>query len=331
MAAAPELEPEAPLIIEAAPQVGLLAVFTVCLGMILAVEAIVRGFFGTLHSAVGWIPYLGNLIEKPIADIEHKVVGFLGHLESDIDNQLAMHFHKLARIADRMLYILELGTLLAVATVAHLLGKVDWKDVQHLWRELHKTVTRTETITKTITKTIVRNETIVKHVVLRNIIPRFKPLEYEITHALPAKIERAEDIGQEALKKAEQAQHILRSKPWTKPWELPAAAVALALAKLGLDWLRCNTLGNIMKRRGCNFWSDLEGLLGLFADVAIFSAMCEILPLLTTAFTDVATPFVRALTDATRKLCPPFHSDWATLNVAAGPRPPAQSLGSFPD
>jgi hypothetical protein len=40
-----------------------------------------------------------------------------------------------------------------------------------------------------------------------------------------------------------------------------AGAVAIALTRLGLDSIRCRSLRNLYNNRGCNMWSELEGLL----------------------------------------------------------------------
>src|SRR5215472_15560461 len=90
---APELGPEVEVTARAAPRIGLVAILCVTLGIILSVEAVVRGFFGTVSGSVGWIPYLGSVIEKPIAKIEQKIVSMLSGLEQDVDKSLAHNIH----------------------------------------------------------------------------------------------------------------------------------------------------------------------------------------------------------------------------------------------
>src|SRR5438270_5715652 len=133
MAAAPELLPEAEVGIEAVPQIGAIALLAVVLGFILAIDAIVRGLFGTLKGAVGWIPYLGKVLTAPITVIEHKVVSFLSGLEADVDSMMAHRIHQLARLVERFwrtlerlaVYTMLVGAIAAGATAHYVIGPIE--------------------------------------------------------------------------------------------------------------------------------------------------------------------------------------------------------------
>src|SRR5215475_2668432 len=110
----PETEVEADLVLKSAPQVGAIAILAVALGMILAVDAVCRAFFGTLTGATGWIPFLGQVVASPIKKIESKVVSFLAGLEHDIDGSLGHHIHNAAVLVNQLWHAMEESAKMAI-------------------------------------------------------------------------------------------------------------------------------------------------------------------------------------------------------------------------
>ena len=88
--------------------------------------------------------------------------------------------------------------------------------------------------------------------------------------ALRAEARHAERIAHRALRQAHKAESRFASKPF-------AAAVAVALGALGLDWLRCKSNPFNKNKNACGLWSDLEGLLGLAIAALAFSDLEELL------------------------------------------------------
>lgn len=79
----------------------------------------------------------------------------------------------------------------------------------------------------------------------------------------------------------------------------PAAIVALIGATifndLGLGWLRCGQVGRL-GRAVCGMPTRLlDDLLELFAGAVLFTSLCEVMPLLSTAVDEVGTGLVEAL------------------------------------
>lgn len=82
-----------------------------------------------------------------------------------------------------------------------------------------------------------------------------------------------------------------------------AFAVAAAIGLNAWNMIRCAGFGNFWNNRKCGLWSDLESLLGLFADTFLLTNICDLLPFLETAVSDVADPIVVTLTDVGAGLC----------------------------
>jgi len=116
----------------------------------------------------------------------------------------------------------------------------------------------------------------------------------------------------------------MRSHPWTAVTGAFVGAVAIALARLGLDWIRCPTAKAVFKKRGCNLWRDLDRLLGLVGEVALVTNICQVIPWLEEGFSVVAAPLVSTLTGIGAGLCgansaPPELLPVTTLYIPSGP------------
>jgi hypothetical protein len=73
-------------------------------------------------------------------------------------------------------------------------------------------------------------------------------------------------------------------------------AVALALSRLGLNWLRCPSLGRVGRKVGCKGFAALEDLLALSFDAILLSDLCALTTLITKA-ANVAAPVIDHLAE----------------------------------
>lgn len=89
---------------------------------------------------------------------------------------------------------------------------------------------------------------------------------------------------------------------------IATGAVAVALARLGVTWIRCNN----WKRLGrgvCNLpASIISDLLGLLTDVFILADICQVVKLLQDAYADVEEPLAALIGDVGGALC---HGDFS--------------------
>src|SRR5437867_3499723 len=102
---------------------GTLVLFATARGLIAAADALVRGLFGTLSGAVGWIPFLNRVVQAPIHTIEHKLIDLLARAANGADGKISAALHSLEALVS------QLARDVAAAAV------FDWNLVK--WVEAH--------------------------------------------------------------------------------------------------------------------------------------------------------------------------------------------------
>jgi hypothetical protein len=117
-------------------------------------------------------------------------------------------------------------------------------------------------------------------------------LESSITHAIHGVGARVGRLERTA--KAD-AKHLARldAKWRTRAF---AAAVGIALTRLGLNWLHCPALGRAGKKIGCKGFGLLDDLLALSFDAILLSDLCALTTLMTKA-AHVAAPVIDHLAE----------------------------------
>jgi hypothetical protein len=327
---APELGAETEVVVEATPQIGMVAILCVVLGMILAAEAICRAFFGTLKGAVGWIPYLGNLVETPLHKIEQKVISYLSGLEHDIDSSMGHHFHQAVQLLDKALYNLEL-----LAANMILIGALGTAAVFHylvhpLVRWIHGVIRKVEEEILHIERILQRAGAHVTRVIQHNVFPRLRGAEVTIKRIVEHDLRTIRRTAQEAEQIAKQAEKNVARLERHLGKKAFLAALTTAIGGLAVEALKCLNLGNLFKKHGCNLWRYLEDLIGLGLSLLALESVCEFLPQIEGAFGAIAGPMVHLLNEVPLGKCEKPDPSWAQLSVAAGPLPPAQTLGTLP-
>lgn len=296
---------------------GMLCVLIVVYGMVLGIDAIVRGLFGTVSGAVGWIPYLGKVIESPIRAIEKKVVSFLVGLERDIDKAIGWSWHQLASVATHLWHQLERESELLWQALKFLSGVSTLHELLHVTRWFKRELRRAEAQAEHAIEHAIRHDAKALRSVAQGVYPRLRSLEHEVEHVIPREIRHTRALAKEAEAEAARAWRLLRSHPWTAVTTAFVGAVAIALEQLGLGGLRCSALGNSLRNRGCGFWSALEDLLGLLVDAVLIVDLCALLPELESLFAEVEGPLVSLIASAADAACAQPPGGWVELSAPA--------------
>jgi hypothetical protein len=330
-----EIAPAAPIVIEALVPLIQLCIIGTFLALIFATHHVVTALGNFVSRLVGHLPLIGTASASLVHQLENTLVSPLANAERYLDNRIGTAWHRLARVWDRLGGEIErlafLSLLLTKAIFGglnnHELGQlkaivVHWLDeaIHKLHGALHFTVTHTTYVYKTVTTHVLPTLGRISHSVAVDLpreLDRLRSRERALAHEVDVTIPR--DI--EALRRREKALtdnaiglfRWLRTHPTAAASAAFAGAVAVALRTLGLEWTRCNSARSLFNKRGCGLWNDLDSLLGFLADVAIVASICDVIPLLESAFAVFAAPLISTIASAGAGLCSPGSSPPETL------------------
>jgi hypothetical protein len=311
----PELGPEIEVTARAAPRVGLVAILAVTLGIILSVEAVVRGFFGTASGAVGWIPYLGGVLTEPITKIEQKLISFLSGLENDVDKALAHNIHVAAALFDKLWHSLEY-----MAATIVLLGALSTAAVFHylihpLEQFVHTAIRRVEGLFLHPLRTLENIVTAIRHEVSHVVEPAIKRATVAVPrflhkdlHAINKELARVQKTATQALHEAA----IIPSSPSITTW---ADAVAAALPALGLQWLTSDCNPFTKTNKPCSIWNALKDLFGLFTGLFAFTVFCDFWSTVEPFIGDILAPVIGIASTFANGACSQRPDTWQTFGI----------------
>jgi hypothetical protein len=245
---------------------GTLLAFMIARGLISIADALVRALFSTAQGVVGWIPWVGKVVAAPIHTIEQKVIALLTEAAGAADAKIGAALHSLDRLVRRIADQIAADAIF------------DWQLVK--WLEAHSNPAyivrqiRGHVLTERQVRAMLRAAAAiaVRPVTLRLgrldtwTHAQIRALRHSITVTIPndiaglrARTRAAEDAAQNA---------------WAKVRELDArwaaaafaGAVAVALSRLNLGWVRCSKVGRL-GRFGCGMDDSL--LEAILADALL--------------------------------------------------------------
>jgi hypothetical protein len=325
-----EVAPAAPLIIDALPPLIILAGLFVALGLVMLIDAFVRALFGALSSVVSVIPGLGGLTSAAIHRAEQAISNALGNGISGIETRIAHQFHNLAGVLFHFWHTLERSAVNVFDLAKLVAGAATFPDIHALQRKLTALIHSAEHSAEVAILHALHAAKVFTHSVAQGVYPRLRALEHDVTKTIPKEIKATRTLAKEAEAEATRAWNLVRTRPWEVTTAVFAGAVAIALTTLGIGHLTCNNFKNLLGKWKCGLGTLLDDLLGLAIAAIALESVCEFLPLIEAAFGAIVGPMVHLLNEVPLGACETPPDSWAKLNVDAGPRPPAQTLGTFP-
>jgi hypothetical protein len=253
-----------------------LVAFIVALGVCLLVAYFARAFFGTAAGAVGWIPYLGKVLSRSLLDVEHKITSIMGRAAVALEARIGASWHSMARLVDHIGRELAAHAHLLLLLSQLLPGANAIENVLQLIHTLRSRAGAIERALHGIGHDVIGRIHAVERGIGADVLPRIKSLEREVngvtTRHIPG-LRAGERVAE---------REITNLWKWTRTHTLEAGtvafagAVAVALAKLGMTWLRCNSVSRIGKRLGCRGFGILEDLLFGVIDVLVIADLCRL-------------------------------------------------------
>jgi hypothetical protein len=308
-----------------------LVVTVLCLSLALLIPGVMR----SIANLVASLPWVGGHLANAVNGMAQAISGFLGDVFGPITSAVGTMFHWVARQVDNtyneirrhaqlLLEIAEWATGIAAAIAAvrgivraaHAVTHWVQSAVHALEREFHGIEHRVRTIEREIAHGI-GHDVLAR---LKELERKFHGIESKVIPAIESEVATAEDditaLGE-----------YIRAHYLANTTDAISAAVAVALAALGLGGLRCNSLLNSLSKRGCGLWNGLEDLLGLFIDALLLTHLCDLPLWVEEFFSPLLGDLTGLISSAASAVCAQANSSWATFNVPAGPLPPAQTTG----
>ena len=314
----------------------ILADALVTLAMAALATYIVIGIFKLLEAALGSVPILGPFLNSAARSVAQELTNLLGTFERGIDKAIGASWHLLAESADwvwretkhQAEAILQASTLVAALAAAYQLIHRELRDLTKGLGDLpHNIGARLRALEHGI-EADAKSISGLQHIVNKDVLPEIRSLDRELTQVETQTIPAIRSIANTA------ENDVTALRKWVTlnfpaiGTEAFAGAVAIALAALGLSGLRCSSLLNSLRNRGCGLWQGLEDLLGLFIDTLILADLCAILPETVAFFGVVEAPLTGLISQAANAVCSVSNPNWTTVNVAPGPQPTAQAFAA---
>lgn len=308
----------------ALPQLDILVAALVALAVCLLVVAFSKAFFGVAGSLLGKLPVVGGWIDAGAHKIEQRITSTFGGFAAQLEGIVGQSWHSMARLVDKIGHEIAAHAGLLATLVTFIPGGSVimglYKEVQ-LARQL---VARIAHELVGIGHDVGHRVKVVERGIGNDVLPRIRSLDHRLDRVIGRDIPGLR-VGERTL-----TRELDSLRTWVHKHALAAgtaafaSAIAVALAKLGLDWIRCTNARGMFKKRGCNMWSGLESLLATLVDVLLITNMCAVIPWLEEGFSIVAAPLVSTLTTAGAGLCAPGSSPpellpGASLHLPASP------------
>ncbi len=270
-----EVAPLAPLLIP----LGEILVWAVGFALCLLCVYLAKALFGAADSAVGWIPWLGKIVTKPLTSIEQKIVSFMSQAAASSDAKMGAAFHELARVIDWIGEEINRHANLLELLAGIVAGAAGLSALQQAIAQLFRHSKAAQATATHALKTAIALPRTIRHGIGEDVLPRIKSLERTVGGVIAWDLpgiragERSLGRGLDSLWK------------WTHRHTLLAgtlgftAAVGWALSRLGAGWTRCNNWNRIGKQVCSSPLGDVEALLGLVATGAVLADFRELIKL----------------------------------------------------
>jgi hypothetical protein len=306
-----EFVPAAPLL----PELAVLTGYVVAFGLCILAVYFCKALFGAAEKGLGWIPWVGSKITGDLKRIEQRLQNYLGGAAANFEVGIAKSWHRTAQISEWMAGEIKrnAAAMLSLAEViANPFNIPAWKS---LWGDLHGRVASLPHIAAG--KVAVGLRPIVGELrgVERWTFPRVKALEHEVAVDIP------HDLAGLRARTRTLENEYTRLFKWIRTHEgalgiaTLTGAVAIALARLGGSWIRCNNWKRV-GRSVCGLPANLiEDFLALLTDFVVLTNICTVIPWLEAAFSEVAAPVISVLAKAGAGLCSHESSRAAPLDV----------------
>jgi hypothetical protein len=259
---------------------GALCLLIVCLGLIMAARAFLSSIFVVAESGVSWIPWVGKLIKAPIAKVEQKLIHSLGQAELAVDVKIGAYWHSLVKLAvwsvDELRRHANLLWLLSNVMLGPAVTELIRHGVALARREIRAATSQLHRVERAITHGIPADIAALRHWTAARLHSITATLDHTLDKAIPSLRSRTRTLEREY----EALWHKVKGLDKLLGAAAFAGAVAVALSRLGMGWLRCPAVGRLGRKIGCGGFGFLETLLSDAIEAFIVTDLCDFIYLM---------------------------------------------------
>ena len=233
-----------------------IAGYFVAWGLVFVMDAVVRAFFGTISGGVSWIPFAGRVLSKPVNYIEHKLTSFLGGLEAHFENQMASRWHALAALITQLAADTE-DNAIALWKIARRINQL-YSDAAtgKLGSRFQRWVRGEIAKLHSVSTTVVRPVKVVTNTVTHYVAPKVGALAGELDRVITWDIPRLRARTKALEGRFSGVLRRLRALEKRSVALIGLGALAVALTRAGLGWLKCAKVSRL-GRRACSMDTSL--------------------------------------------------------------------------
>ena len=242
---------------------------------------IVQALFGPL----GGIPALGKYINEAIHAVSQSISHACGEILQPIDVEIGRSLAGVASLVNRFAGFIR-GHARAIAEAAGVVAALAhaYSGLRSLARDLHRGFAGIEAGVKTVEREfhgiehrVKTLERLLTHGIGHDLRLHIKALEKELGHVENKTIPAIQSDVATADSAISNLYDWAKGKADLIGIGTFAAAIGVALSKLGLDWIKCKEGKDLYNQRGCAMWSDLSALLGVAFIAAEVASLEELI------------------------------------------------------
>ena len=259
-----------------APLIDLLPLimFAVALALCVLSLYVAKAFFGTVGGIAAKIPVIGGWLDGKVEEVAHKITSVLGHAATVLEARVGASWHSFARLVDWMGREIARHAAL-LERIAHDLVTANFVDLVRLEVQgARKLIHYIDKQVVGIGHDVIGRIRNVERGIGADVLPRIRSLDRRLTRDLVKERARARAAERQAERAISNLWEWTRTHPWTIVTDAFVGAVAIALTRLGLSWIRCPSLGRLGKRFGCAPWQLLEEFLAASFTALAVADLC---------------------------------------------------------
>lgn len=242
------------------PELDYLAALYFALAVCFAIIIVVKAFFGVTSHTIGKLPIIGGWIDAEGQKIQNKIVNLFGGYAANIEGRIGTAWHSVARLVDWLGREIHAHAALLALLAQNAPGLQAFGNALKQILALDKRVKQAQADAVGIGHDVFPRIKTVERGIGNDVLPLLRSLDREIgrvvtkdTAALWHRTGALEADYHRLLR-------WMRTRTRTVVDKAFVGAVAIALARLGLGWLRCPSLGKLGKRIGCGGFGLLDEL-----------------------------------------------------------------------